>query len=165
MTTTHRYPRQSLTGDFIRAGAGLALTLGPALAVPATSVAQFILLPLALLFAVFGVRTWQRSVAVITVTAEGISLSSPWRARLAWQNLRDVRLNYYSTKFDRTGGWMQLMLKGDGGPDGGTIRLDSTVDGFNDIARQAADAARAAGLDLSESTWMNLGALGIPVDG
>jgi hypothetical protein len=160
----YRYPREALTGDFIRAGAGLALTLGPALAIPATSIAQFILLPLAALFAVFGVRTWQRSVAVIAVTADGISLSSPWQARLAWQNLKDVRLNYYSTKFDRTGGWMQLMLKGNGGPDGGTIRLDSTLEGFNEIARQTAAAARAAGLTLSEATRSNFGALGIAVD-
>ncbi len=164
MTAYHRYPRQSLTGDFIRAGAGLALTLGPALAIPATSAAQFVLLPLATLFAIFGIRTWRRSVAVITVTAHDISLSSPWRARLAWEKLKDVRLNYYSTRFDRTGGWMQLMLKGNGGPDSGTIRLDSTLEGFNEIARQAAEAARAAGLSLSDATRANFGALGIAVD-
>lgn len=161
---TYRYPRRALTGDFVRAGVGLALTLGPALAIPATSAAQFILLPLAGLFAVFGIRTWLRSVAVIAVTAQDISLSAPWRARLAWENLMDVRLDYYSTRFDRTGGWMQLMLKGNGGPDGGTIRLDSTLEGFNEIARQTADVVRASKLNLSEATRANFGALGIAVD-
>jgi len=161
---TYRYPRRALTGDFVRAGVGLALTLGPALAIPATSAAQFILLPLAGLFAAFGIRTWLRSVAVIAVTAQDISLSAPWRARLAWENLMDVRLDYYSTRFDRTGGWMQLMLKGNGGPDGGTIRLDSTLEGFNEIARQTADVARASKLNLSEATRTNFGALGIAVD-
>jgi hypothetical protein len=151
-------------GDFVRSSIGLAITLGPALAVPAGSLTQLILLPLALLFLVFGVRTWQRSVAVITVTAQDISLSAPLRARLAWQNLQAVRLNYYSTRFDRSGGWMQLLLKGRGGPDGATIRLDSTLEGFSEIARQIAAVARAERIPLSEATRNNFSALGIAVD-
>jgi hypothetical protein len=160
----YRYPRRTLTGDFARAGLGLLITVGPALTIPATSPTQLILGPLALLFLAFGVRTWQRSVAVIAVTARDISLSAPWRARLAWHNLKAVRLNYYATRFDRSGGWMQLMLKGQGGPDGATIRLDSTLEGFNDIARHVATVARAARIPLSEATRNNFGALGIPVD-
>jgi hypothetical protein len=162
--STYRYPRATVIGDFVRAGIGLAITAGPALAIPATSPAQFVLVPLGLLFLAFGVRTWLRSVAVIAVTARDISLSAPWHARLAWQNLKAVRVNYYSTRFDRSGGWMQLMLKGAGGPDGATIRLDSTLEGFSDIARQAAAAARAAGVPLSEATKNNFSALGIAVD-
>ena len=162
--TEYRYPRRALTGDFLRAGLGLAVTAGPALAIPATSPAQFILVPLAALFLVFGLRTWQRSMAVIAVTAREISLSAPWQARLAWHNLKALRLNYFSTRFDRTGGWMQLMLKGPGGPEGATIRLDSTLEGFSDIARQAAAAARAAGVPLSETTRNNFSALGIAID-
>ena len=161
---TYRYPRTAVAGDFARAGLGLAITAGPALAIPATSPAQYVLVPLVLLFLAFGVRTWLRSVAVIAVTARDISLSAPWHASLAWQNLKAVRLNYYSTRFDRSGGWMQLMLKGAGGPDGATIRLDSTLEGFSDIARQAAVAARTARVELSEATKNNFSALGIPVD-
>jgi hypothetical protein len=59
---------------------------------------------------------------------------------------------------------MQLMLKGQGGPDGATIRLDSTLEGFNDIACYVATVARAARIPLSESTRNNFSALGIPVD-
>jgi hypothetical protein len=162
--TEHHYPRKALSGDFARAGIGLLITLGPALAIPPGSLTQIILAPLALLFLAFGIRTWQRSVAVIAVTARDISISAPWQARLAWHNLEAVRLNYYSTRFDRSGGWMQLMLKGRGGPDGATIRLDSTLEGFSEIARHAAAAARAARIPLSDSTRNNLDALGISVD-
>jgi hypothetical protein len=162
--TEHRYPRKALRGDFLRAGLGLAITIGPALAIPPTSLTQLILVPLALLFLAFGVRTWRRSVAVIAVTARDISLSAPWQARLAWHNLRAVRLNYYSTRFDRSGGWMQLMLKGQGGPDGATIRLDSTLEGFSEIARHVAAIARANRIRLSEATRNNFSALGIAVD-
>jgi hypothetical protein len=162
--TNYRYPRQALIGDFARAGIGLVITVGPALMIPPTSWAQLILLPLVLLFLVFGLRTWQRSVAVIAVTARDISLSAPWQARLAWHNLKAIRLNYYSTRFDRSGGWMQLMLKGKGGPDGATIRVDSTLEGFSEIARQVAAIARANRVPLSEATRNNFSALGIAVD-
>jgi hypothetical protein len=162
--TEYRYPRGALSGDFMRAGLGLAISAGPALAIPLTSPAQFILGPLVLLFLVFVLRTWQRSVAVIAVTARDISLSAPWQARLAWHNLKAVRLNYYSTRFDRSGGWMQLMLKGEGGPASATIRLDSSLDGFSEIARQVAAIARANRIPLSEATRNNFSALGIAVD-
>jgi hypothetical protein len=162
--TNYRYPRGALSGDFARAGIGLAITVVPALAIPLMSPAQLIFGPLVLLFLVFGIRTWQRSVAVIAVTAHGISLSAPWQARLAWHNLKAVRLNYYSTRFDRSGGWMQLMLKGEGGPDSATIRIDSTLDGFSEIARQVAVIARANRVALSEATRNNFSALGITVD-
>ncbi len=59
---------------------------------------------------------------------------------------------------------MQLMLKGQGGPDGSTIRLDSTLEGFSEITRHVATVARAARIPLSDSTRNNLGALGIAVD-
>jgi hypothetical protein len=162
--TEYRYPRGALRGDFARAGIGLAITVGPALMIPLMSPAELVLGPLAVLFLVFGIRTWQRSVAVIAVTARDISLSAPWQARLAWHNLKAVRLNYYSTRFDRSGGWMQLMLKGGGGPDGATIRLDSTLDGFSEIARQVAAIARANRIELSEATRNNFSALGIAAD-
>lgn len=59
---------------------------------------------------------------------------------------------------------MQLMLKGEGGPDRATIRIDSTLEGFSEIARQVAAIARANRVPLSEATRNNFSALGITVD-
>ena len=59
---------------------------------------------------------------------------------------------------------MQLMLKGEGGPDSATIRIDSTLEGFSEIARQVAAVARANRVPLSEATRNNFSALGITVD-
>lgn len=163
--SVYRYQRDGLTGDLLRAGVGLALTAGPALAVPAGSAAQFVLLPLAALFLVFGLRTWQRGTTRVDLGPSGISISAPRQVSLSWHNLRAVRLSYYSTKSDRAGGWMQLTLKGSGGPNGGTIRIDSTLEGFDEVARHAARAARAADVALSDTTRANFNALGIAVDG
>ena len=156
----HRYPSNALVGDYVRAGFGLLLTLGPALAVPRDSVALWVLLPLALLFAVFAVRTLARHKATVELTPAAVSLSTWQRVTLQWSDLKQLRVDYYSTRGDRSGGWMQLTAKGDGA----TIRVDSAIDEFVAIARAAADAARANGIEITEATRVNLGHLGIAVD-
>jgi hypothetical protein len=79
-----------------------------------------------------------------------------WKGELAWSELQEVKLNYYSTKRDRSQGWMQLVLRG---PEG-RLRFDSTLDGFPEVARRAYQTARAKGLELSEASISNFAALG-----
>ena len=153
------YRFKALRPDYVRAAAGLALTLGPALFIPADSAAMYLLAPAALLFLVFGLRTWRRQISRVEVDADGISLFSPGRVSLAWNDLRAIKLSYYSTRSDRTGGWMQLALRGDDGRP--TIRLDSSLDDFEHVARLAAAAARHHGIALAPATQSNFSALGI----
>lgn len=157
----YRYPGRVLAADYVRAGLGFALTAGPALAIPAASAAQWVLVPLAGLFAFYGVRSWRRGRIVIEATSERLLVNGGERRSLAWNKLADVQLRYYSTKRDRKDGWMQLVLRGAGGPDGDTIRIDSTLTGFEEIVARAVAAARAGRIELSEATEANLDALGI----
>ncbi len=157
----HRYPPKALLGDYLRAAFGLALTLGPALLVPADSAALWVLLPLATLFAVFGARTLARHRTSVDLSVEGVSLSTWTRASLPWSQLKHLRMDYYSTRGDRSEGWMQLKAKGDGV----SIRVDSAIDEFVAIARAAADAARANGVEISETTRVNFSHIGIAIDG
>jgi hypothetical protein len=158
--STHRYPPSALRGDYARAGLGLALTLGPAAMVQPGSGALWVLLPLALLFAVFALRTLGRQLAVVELGPEGVAVSGLGRSTLRWDEIRSMRLDYYSTRGDRTGGWMQLTAKGPSGK----IRVDSALEDFVSVVRAASDAARKAGLDVSEATQANLGHLGIVFD-
>ncbi len=157
-----RYPFEALRVDYLRAAAGLGLTLGPALLIPTGSAAMYALGPAALLFLVFGLRTWRRQMSRVELDTAGISLFSPGRVSLAWNEMRAVKLSYYATRVDRTGGWMQLTLKGENGQP--AIRLDSSLDGFERVARFAAAAARDRGIALSAATQSNFGALGIEVE-
>jgi hypothetical protein len=68
-----------------------------------------------------------------------------------------MKLAYYSTRRDRKSGWMQLQL----GAGRARMSLDSRLDGFEQVARQAADIASERGLALSDATAANLQALGI----
>lgn len=155
----HRYPLRELGGDYVRAAAGLAATLGPLLFVPASPVMMWLLGGLAALFLAFGARTALRQMTVVRVDEAGITAIGPLGATIAWEELGRLALAYYSTRRDRTRGWMQLSMKGRGR----SLRLDSTIDGFRDIAAAAARAAALRGVALTPATIGNLAALGIEV--
>jgi hypothetical protein len=154
-----RYRFEALRSDYLRTGIGLALSLGPALFIPAGSAAMYLLGPAGLLFLIFGLRTWRRQISRAEVDGDGISFFSPGRVSLAWNDLRAIKLSYYSTRTDRTGGWMQLTLRGENGKP--AIRLDSSLDDFEHVARLAAAAARHHGIAVTAATQSNFSALGI----
>lgn len=169
--SVHRYDARSLRADLRRAAVGLILTAGPMLLLRDSIVALAILAALALLFLAFGLRTALRGMTLVHITDDGLS-SDPlggrrWRLpglapqTIAWRDIRKVGLRFFSLKRDRSEGWMELSL-GDGRH---TLRLDSTLDGFKDIAVRAADAARVNSVALSDSTKANLSGLGIRVPG
>jgi hypothetical protein len=156
----HRYQPKALMGDYGRAAVGLALTLGPAMLVPTGSGALYVLVPLALLFAVFAARTAMRQMATVDVSTDGIAHRSWRQVELAWPQLSHLKVDYYSTRGDRTQGWMQLTAKAGAR----AVRVDSAIDDFVVIARAAAAAARSNGVALSDATRANLGHLGIESD-
>lgn len=157
--SAHRYPLRELAGDYARAGAGLLATLGPLLFVPASPVMIWLLGGLAALFLAFGARTALRQMTVVRVDEAGITAIGPVGATIAWEDLERLALAYYSTRRDRTRGWMQLSMKGRSR----SVRLDSTIDGFRDITAAAARVAVRRRLPLTPATIGNLAALGIEV--
>ncbi|BBK34728.1 hypothetical protein EDC65_2782 [Stella humosa] len=161
MTTTHhRYPAEALWADYARAGAGLVATAGPLLLVPVADWIAAVLFVLALLFAVFAWRTFERQRTRIAVDEAGIALGEPPRRQIAWDRVTEVRLRYYSTKRDRSGGWMHLRLEAPGG----AVRIDSTIEDFGRIAERASAMVRQRALPVDEVTRANFRALGAPVD-
>jgi hypothetical protein len=159
--SSHRYEKGSVTADYLRAVIGVVICGGlmiGAAPVPAVSV---ILLLLVLLFGVYGIRTWLRQATVIEVDETGIKSRGPLGrfadTDVAWDGLNDLRIRFYSVKRDRKDGWMQLIVRGDGGK----ILCDSQIDGFDTIAERAFDAARRAGVELNEVTVANLKSMGL----
>jgi len=153
----HRYPAPSLRADYMRAGFGFVLSAALAAMASGAPIVAAVLGACALLFLAFGIRTWRRRRMVVELTSDGISTSGVRCVRLPWDELTGLRLRYYATKRDRTGGWMQLDLAAGGK----RLSLESSLDGFADIVRQAASATGARGLDIDGTTRNNLSALGI----
>jgi hypothetical protein len=155
-----RYRPAPLYADYARAGAGLLMTGLPPLLLNVHSAVALFLAVCAALFAAFGFRTAQRHATVVELTDHGLAVRGPLGTVIPWNELSRVTLRYYSTRRDRGQGWMQLTLRGRDR----SVRLESTLDRFDDVAEQAACAARANGLDLSDSTLANFAALGIDAD-
>ena len=90
----YRYPARELTGDYLRAGAGLVATMGPMLFVPASPVMMWVLGGLAALFMAFGARTALRQVTVVRLDDAGITAIGPMGAAIAWDDLGRLALAY-----------------------------------------------------------------------
>jgi len=155
--TLYRYPARALLADYARASVGFVATGLPLLFVPPNTAIIVVLGGLAGLFLLFGLRTGLRQMSSVEMSDQGVSVSGLRSMSLEWQSIRDLRLRYYSTRRDRAHGWMQLRLAGPAG----SLSFDSNLDGFDELVRRAATAARAAGLKLNPTTLDNLGALGI----
>lgn len=161
MKPSFRYSWRALLPDYAGGGIGLALLLGPlAFAHPAAPVAWVLAAATALFLVYFG-RTVCRQLTHIELDETGIRVRGPalglLSAALRWEELRSLRLDYYSTRSDREGGWMQLRLR----DARRTIRIDSELEGFVELVRAAVLEARRRGADLDKATRANLGVLGL----
>ena len=156
MVNALRYRRIDLNLDYGRAAAGLVMSGAILVLVPAGIAVTLALGSLALLFAVFGVRTALRDTTCYEVTDAGIAETGWRRVTLAWSDLDGLGLRYYAPRRNAAKGWMTLALEGRGT----RLSLDSSLPGFERIAALAATAARANGVELGPVTVSNLTALG-----
>ncbi len=113
-----------------------------------------ILWVLGLLFLWFGVRLFAQYMMSIVPSADGFSIRGLRSWFFDWGDLERLKLAYYAPIRRRHAGWYRLTL---GGHEG-TVRLDSTMDGFDDLLRSALKAAAAAKLILDPSTRENVSA-------
>ena len=156
---SYTYPVSSLAMDYARAALGALVTAGPVVTISMPPVVLGILSLLAILFFAYGIVTVLRQRTRIDVSDGWIAVS-PGGVRYSWNDLKSIRLKYYSTRRDRRGGWMQLVLAFNNK----RLRLDSRLQGFDDVVRHSAAAARGMGLALDATSLTNLAALGIDLN-
>jgi hypothetical protein len=157
-----RYPREALLADYIRAGTGALLCGLPLVLLQVNRWVGVVLGASFLLFAVFFVRTAFRHMTRYRLGPDTFAADGPVGGLVEWARLERMALAYYSTKRDRSGGWMQLAVRSAGAR---TVKIDSSLDGFYDIVARAAQAAEARDLELSQATRANLRSMGLSVAG
>lgn len=171
--STHHYPIGTLSSDYLRVAVGLALTLGPLLLLDLATPIAWLLSILAVLFVWFGWRTVLRQLSAVEVGTEEIAIRGPHGGALAWDELARMKLAYYAPRSwssarrrdrqheprdDRQQGWLQLTLQGTSGR---PIRIESTLEGFDQVLRRALAAVAHRELTLDPTTTANLAALGL----
>lgn len=153
----HAYPRTAAFGDLIRALFGGGAAVVPVAAVPTGPTVTLLLLAIVAVFAALGLRATLLLFTRFEIDEMGIAAVGPLNRAVSWRDLRIVKLAYYSTRRDRSGGWLQLTLV----DERRRVSVDSRLDGFGRIAAIAAEAARARNLTLDPATRSNFEALGI----
>ena len=158
----HRYPIQSLTGDYLRSAAGAAIGLGVLLTIPPSTGVVIVFGGLFGVFSLFALRTFQRQLTKVAVTDEEISDHGLGRRVMAWSDLTQFKLRFYGSRRqpDKGVGFMQLKFKGAGT----SFSFESNLEDFDRIAWRAAKAARDNGVALDPASIGNLKALGFEVE-
>jgi len=159
--SVHRYSLQNLLPDYLRGGAGLVIGAGGWLLAPGMLHVVVIFGGLTVLFLLFTMRTVARQCTRIEMTDDAIVSDGTRRLTLHWNALDRVKLRYYSTRRNRSGGWMTMKLASGRT----TISLDSNIDGFDAIAARTARAIIDSRAATDDVTLANLAALGLPTPG
>ena len=157
-----RYPRPTLLADYVRAGVGVVLCGLPLVLIDVNRWIAAILLAGLVLFAAFFVRTALRQHTRYVLGPDTLCADGPAGSLVEWNRLDRMKLSYFSTKRDRSDGWMQLSV---GSAGARTVKVDSALEGFYDIVERAARAAESTGVELSVATRANLRSMGISVAG
>jgi hypothetical protein len=157
-----RYPRQTLIADYARAAIGVVLCATPLLLLEVNRWLAAILAAGFALFALFFIRTALRHRTRYVLGPDTLCADGPASTLVEWNRIDRLKLSYFSTKRDRSDGWMQLSV---GSAGGRLIRIDSSLEGFHDVVERAARAAGAVRLQLSPATRANLKAMDIVVAG
>ena len=152
-----RYPRQVLRNAYALACTGMVVGFGPLLLTQPAVVFRWMLGVMGALFLVYFARTVVRQHTRIELDASGIGAQGPLGTLIRWDDVRAVVLNYYSTRPDRSGGWMEFIVKGSRR----AIRVESTLDGFVELVGETLREVRSRGIEPDERTRSNLRALGL----
>ena len=152
----HRYPVSTLLSDGFRAAFGVMATLLPLAFLNVAWPLVLVFGVLGAIFVFFAFRVVEHGLSSIVLSEDGISRRGPVALSLAWQDLRALKLAHFAAPRRSSDGWYQLTLKGNDR----TLKVESTIDGFDEIVAAAVKAAEAVDLGLDPATGENLRGLG-----
>jgi hypothetical protein len=155
--SVHAYSAGAVATDYLRTAAGLGLAGVPLAFVETMPWLTVLLAAIALVFAGYGLDTVVRHRTRIEADEAGLRARGIAIRDFDWRAISALRLCYYSTRRDRSRGWLQLTLEGGGR----RLRVDSRISGFAELVARASAAAGRNRLRLDAATLSNLAAMGI----
>lgn len=149
----HRYDRKTLYWDVARGAVGLGVSLMFLSAAPDVILVLVIFGGLSLLFGVYLLRTYLRILSVVEIDAQGLRVSGPVSKEIEWAALDGLNLRFFATSRARKQtGWMEMTVRAGSKK----ISIESSLEGFNEVAHHCSLVAERNGVELSETTRENL---------
>jgi|SRR5687767_3022640 hypothetical protein len=160
--TELRYPFSALFWDYARGISGSILCFVIAVTTEWHNQLVWLFVGLTILFAIYTMTTIAKNVARFRVSEEGIECGGFRKQSIRWGDLSELGLRYYPTSRSRKKGWMTLTLKAKASSgDPASLKIESNLPGFTEIATRAAWAAKENKLMVDRVTADNLAALGV----
>ena len=160
--TELRYPFSALFWDYARGISGSILCFVIAVTTEWHNQLVWLFVGLTILFAIYTMSTVAKNVARFRVSEEGIECGGFRKQSIRWGDLSELGLRYYPTSRSRKKGWMTLTLKAKASSgDPASLKIESNLPGFTEIATRAAWAAKENKLMVDRVTADNLAALGV----
>ena len=160
--TELRYPFSALFWDYARGISGSVLCFVIAVTTEWHNQLVWLFVGLTILFAIYTMSTAAKNVARFRVSEEGIECGGFRKQSIRWGDLSELGLRYYPTSRSRKKGWMTLTLKAKASSgDPASLKIESNLPGFTEIATRAAWAAKENKLMVDRVTADNLAALGV----
>lgn len=147
----YRYPLAKLTPDYLRAGIGIAVVGLPLATMELPGVVSAVLACLLVLFLAFALQNLLQHFCRVEMSETSLVMR-PWGTRIDWRELTRLRLAWFTVRRGGKQGWMELKMRAGRA----RVRLDSRLDGFDEVARRAVAAAQERELDLDPVTLANL---------
>jgi len=165
---TLHYPVRTLLPDYVRAGTGVAISVGVLAVNPVGWTLGTVFGGVLMLFGGYGARTVHQTLYGVGVDAAGITAHGLHCRRVPWTELAAVKLRHYGGRKAKRAdddptqrGFHQLTLR----TADARLTLESNLESFTYVVWRAARAARTRGLGLDPITAENMLALGVDPDG
>ncbi|MBL6927990.1 MAG: hypothetical protein ISR44_02360 [Rhodospirillales bacterium] len=153
--SVHTYPLYTVLGDYIRAFLGVCVSVVPLFVITNKPLVTYAFWGLIVVFTLYGLRTLARHYTRVETTNDGVAEYGLFRHGFAWSELSRLRLKYFSTRRDKSNGWMQLEMTGNGR----RIAVTSTISDFTDVLARAADAAKTNEIELDKASLANIASI------
>lgn len=160
--SSYRYDPADLRRQWIRVGLAFALTLVFLAAGSQSTIVVIACISFSLVILAYAGDLVIKHYTDIATDEAGITLTTviawlskrPLRTcRIAWQDLRELKLGFFPTRRDRETGWFQLTLR----DPGKTIKIQSQLLRFDELLESVLQGAHASDALMSETTEHNLG--------
>lgn len=159
--SVHSYPTSSVLTDLARAGCGLALCSAPLIFIADPPLTLIMIFGgLVGIFALSACQALLRGYVRVEWDETGVTGRTISAVKLPWRDVDRVKLAYYSTRRDRSNGWMQLSIAAKGR----RLQVDSHLGAFDALVERAVRAAIRNNAPFDAVTRSNLYGLGIDLE-